>query len=59
MPVVRRVTLDRARKCSKCKRDMVPGTQAVKDRRPEVVKESRVREYKNTVWYHAECPGAR
>jgi len=58
MPVVKRVVLDRGRRCSKCKRDMVPGTDAVKDRRPESVRASKVAEYKDKVWYHAECPPA-
>jgi hypothetical protein len=33
---------------------MEPGTAAVKDGREQAVSESRVKEYRKKVWYHAD-----
>lgn len=59
MSVARRVTLQEEKPCSKCKRMMPAGVVVVKDKRPEVVKQSRVKDYRDTVWYHTRCPSGK
>lgn len=59
MTVAKRVTLQEDKPCSKCKAVMPAGTVAVKDSRPEAVSESRVKDYRDKVWYHTVCPTGR